>query len=143
MQATANALRAPSVTPENKVYIGYDPMADRRLWTSVILQAVQDALIDAHNAEWTTVQRDAHDAIKWLLYFNDEMVKVCSLAGASSDRVRASARIVLTPKIAIYEEKARLIDLECGLLKGADLKEHRKLAERYRKSVAIIKGGLN
>lgn len=117
-------------------------MADRRLWHSVILQAVQDALIDAHNAEWTTVQRDAHDAIKWLLYFNDEMVKVCSLAGVKSDRIMTSARKVLAPLVALYEDKAEVAEMQADMLKGEAATAALKLRDRYLKSAALIKGGL-
>jgi hypothetical protein len=133
--------RAPFVPQEVKAYIAHDPMADRRLWHSVILQAAQDALVDAHQAEWTTVQRDAHDAIKWLTQFNEEMVKVCSLAGVSSQRIMSLARRKLFPLIALYEDKAGLLRIEADLLAGQAKADALKTAGRYEKSAALIKAG--
>lgn len=134
--------RAPHVPEEVKANVGYDPMADRRLWCSVILQAVQDAQIDAHDAEWTTPQRDAHDAIKWLLFFNDEAVKVCSLAGANWERVRRSTCKVLAPLAEAYGEKARLCYLQAESMTGDAAKTARKKGERYRTSATLIRDGI-
>jgi hypothetical protein len=109
----------------------------------VVLQAVQDALIDAHEAEWTTVQRDAHDSIKWLLYFNEEAVKVCSLAGLTYSRVRTSARKVLAPLVDTYREKARLCLLQAENLPECPAREEAaKKSARYTKSADLIEGGL-
>lgn len=64
------------------------PLADRRLWQSVILQAVADA---TGNGKDNRARREKAEARAWLLYGDDDFRDVCANAGLCPDTVRREA----------------------------------------------------
>ncbi len=146
------AATAPSISPGD--YAGEmhpvgdpaaNPLALRRLWTSVILRLVQDAVTDAHEKSWAKAGRDdCHDAIRWLLNPASEDYRMtCSFAGINGLRLYQDVRAKLGPLAEHYRDKANLLRIQAEVLPKGSAKSKRKAALAYDATAALIEKGLH
>lgn len=134
------AASAPTISPGD--YAGQmggvatpemNPTALKRLWTAVIIQALQDAIIDGHKIGGTLL-RDARDAISWLLFPTSDYRAACSFAGLDAMKLRESSVKKLGPLAALYRAKAN------DLLRS-DVDKDRKLGVKYNATAELIERG--
>ena len=81
---------------------------EQRLWQSVVLTAVKDALLEKSNPTKYS-SKDVQDARNWLLYNRNNYFKVCTMANINPEDLREKVKNALAKINALPEENEKKV----------------------------------